>query len=287
MQGRFEQSLIDAEGAVVEVTSGTLEIERPTKFRWTYTDPYEQWLVADGLNIWSYDVDLAQVTVKPQAEALSNTPALLLGGSSEALEQFSFDGSMEEQGTVWVRMRPVDESSGFNRLELGCTDGQLSRMVFFDNLEQTTLVALYDVVVNEPIDAEQFQFVIPDEADLVGAPVVAAASQPAAVAGLFAACREAVPVGELTCAHQIGREVAGIVSNAERVGVGQGIAGNGVAPADLGRRLTDQARRSVHQPLDEEHGLRLPRAAVGRCRHGAGEHRAHVDGGDGDVVDTG
>ena len=173
LQGRFEQSLIDAEGAVAEVTTGTLEIERPSRFRWTYTEPYEQWLVADGLNIWSYDVDLAQVTVKPQAEALSNTPALLLGGGSEALEQFVFDGSLEEKGTTWVRMRPVDDSSGFNRLELGFTDDQLSRMVFFDNLEQTTLVALYDVVVNEPIDVQQFEFVVPDDADLVGEPVVA------------------------------------------------------------------------------------------------------------------
>ncbi len=173
LQGRFEQSLIDAEGAVVEVSSGTLEIERPTKFRWTYSDPYEQWLVADGLNIWSYDVDLAQVTVKPQAKALANTPALLLGGGSEALEQFRFDGSMIENGTTWVRMLPVDDSSGFNRLELGFFDGQLSRMVFFDNLEQTTLVALYDVVVNEPIDALQFRFAVPEDADLVGVPLAA------------------------------------------------------------------------------------------------------------------
>ncbi len=173
LQGRFEQSLIDADGAVVEVSSGRLEIERPTKFRWTYADPYEQWLVADGLNIWSYDVDLAQVTVKPQAEALANTPALLLGGGSEALQQFRFDGSMIENGTTWVRMLPVDDSSGFNRLELGFSDGQLSRMVFFDNLEQTTLVALYDVVVNEPIDALQFEFVVPDDADLVGVPLAA------------------------------------------------------------------------------------------------------------------
>jgi len=178
LQGRFEQSLVDAEGAVVEVSSGTLEIERPTKFRWTYFDPYEQWLVADGLNIWSYDVDLAQVTVKPQAKALSNTPALLLGGGSEALEQFRFDGSMIENGTTWVRMLPVDDSSGFNRLELGFFDGQLSRMVFFDNLEQTTLVALYDVVVNEPIDALQFDFVVPDDADLVGVPLAAGDTVP-------------------------------------------------------------------------------------------------------------
>jgi len=178
MQGRFEQSLIDAEGVVAEVSGGTLEIERPTRFRWVYSEPYEQWLVADGVNIWSYDVDLAQVTVKPQAKALSNTPALLLGGARDALEQFRFEGSMVENATTWVRMVPIDENSGFSRVELGFVDGGLSRMVFYDNLEQTTLVALYDVVVNEPIDADHFEFVVPDDADLVGVPLAADASVP-------------------------------------------------------------------------------------------------------------
>lgn len=178
LQGRFEQSLIDAEGEVVERSSGILEIERPGRFRWAYSEPYEQWIVADGLNIWSYDVDLAQVTVKPQAEALANTPALLLGGSEDALAQFRFDGSTVEQGTTWVRMIPIDTSSGFERMELGFFDGQLTRMVFFDNLDQTTLVALYDVKTNEPIDAEQFSFTVPDDADLVGVPIVAESISP-------------------------------------------------------------------------------------------------------------
>ncbi len=173
LQGRFEQSLIDIDGNIVERSSGMLEIERPGRFRWSYSEPYEQWLVADGLNIWSYDVDLAQVTVKPQADALANTPALLLGGSDDALEQFRFDGSSVEKGTTWVRMIPIDTTSGFERMELGFTGGALTRMVFCDNLEQTTLVALYDVTTNEPIDAERFRFAVPDDADLVGVPVAA------------------------------------------------------------------------------------------------------------------
>ena len=178
LQGRFEQSLVDAAGVVVERSSGTLEIERPGRFHWAYSEPYEQLLVADGLNIWSYDVDLAQVTVKPQAEALANTPALLLGGSGEALSQFRFDGSMVENGTTWVRMIPIDTASGFERMELGFSDGQLSRMVFFDNLDQKTLVALYDVTTNEPIDSERFVFTVPGDADLVGVPVVAEEPSP-------------------------------------------------------------------------------------------------------------
>src|SRR5690606_18435255 len=89
MRGRFEQSLVDASDTVVESSSGTFEIRRPGQLRWSYEQPYEQLLVADGRNVWSYDVDLAQVTVKPQAEVLSSTPALLLGGTRDVLEDFT------------------------------------------------------------------------------------------------------------------------------------------------------------------------------------------------------
>ena len=171
LKGRFEQSLVDADNQVVETSSGTLEIQRPGQFRWSYVEPYEQVLVADGLNVWSYDVDLAQVTVKPQKEVLRNTPALLLSGSEDALDQFEYVGSFSDHGTVWIRLRPKDTDSGFSKVELGFTDGNLTRMMFSDNLEQTTLIALFDVSLNEDIDAERFQFEPPGDVDIVGTPV--------------------------------------------------------------------------------------------------------------------
>ena len=171
LQGRFEQSLIDADQQLVEESSGTLEIQRPGQFRWVYTEPYEQVLVADGSNVWSYDVDLAQVTVKPQAEVLSNTPAALLGGSPDALEQFDYIGSFIDRGTVWVTLRPKDRDNGFAKIELGVKDGKLSRMLFSDNSEQTTLIALFDVSLNLEIDADHFEFNPPDDVDIVGTPL--------------------------------------------------------------------------------------------------------------------
>jgi outer membrane lipoprotein carrier protein len=176
LASRFEQTLVDANGEVLEVSSGTLEIKRPGQFRWAYDRPYEQWLVADGLNIWSYDLDLAQVTVKPQAQALANTPALLLAGSTSAMNEFEYDGSFEDGGLTWVRMRPVNTDSGFRRLELAFSDRILTRMVFFDNLEQTTRVSLSNVVINESIDPAQFRFVAPDGVDIVGTPATPALS---------------------------------------------------------------------------------------------------------------
>jgi chaperone LolA len=176
MSGRFEQSLVEND-EITETSRGTFRIMRPGRFRWSYSEPYEQLLVADGSNVWSYDVDLEQVTVKPQAEALGSTPASLLGGSAEALDSFEVKGSFTDRGTTWVRLQPRAGDSSFETVELGFTDGLLTRMILADDLEQTTLVALFDVEVNEEIDPGQFRFSPPDDVDLVGQPVAPAASE--------------------------------------------------------------------------------------------------------------
>lgn len=178
MSGRFEQRLVNENDEVVESSSGTFRIMRPGQFRWSYTEPYEQLLVADGTNVWSYDVDLEQVTVKPQAEVLGSTPASLLGGSTDVLENFEVIESFTDRGTVWVRLQPKDGDTGFETIELGFTDGVLTRMILSDELEQTTLVALHDVEVNEEIDPAQFEFSPPEGVDLVGQPATPAASTP-------------------------------------------------------------------------------------------------------------
>lgn len=178
ISGRFEQQLIDADDNVVEESAGTLDIRRPGKFRWSYSDPYQQILIADGVNMWSYDVDLEQVTVKPQSRALGSTPAILLGGSSDVLADFDYIGSFVDRGTVWVRLRPKDTGNGFNKVELGFTDGELTRMLFGDNLGQTTLIALFDVKFNEPIDDGVLSFSPPAGADVVGQPVTSTSIEP-------------------------------------------------------------------------------------------------------------
>ncbi|MDX1403822.1 MAG: outer membrane lipoprotein chaperone LolA [Woeseiaceae bacterium] len=171
ISGRFEQQLVDADDIVVDKSSGTIEIQKPGKFRWTYLEPYEQILVADGLNVWSYDVDLEQVTVKAQDDVLASTPALLIGGSQNVLEDFEYIGSFTDRDTVWVRLRPKSTANGFTRMELGFDGSRLSRLIFSDNLGQTTLIALFDLSINEDIDEQRFSFSPPADVDVVGQPV--------------------------------------------------------------------------------------------------------------------
>ena len=94
------------------------------------------------------------------------------------MDEFVYDGSYEDGGLIWVRMHPVDTDSGFSRLELAFSNRTLARMLFFDNLEQTTLVSLTSVVVNEPIDAGSFEFNAPEGVDVVGTPATSDSSEP-------------------------------------------------------------------------------------------------------------
>lgn len=174
MSAEFEQSLVDSSGELLESSTGTLVVRRPGQFRWSYATPYEQELVADGLNIWSYDVDLEQVTVKPQAEMLANTPATLLGGDSDSLSEFEFlDSEVDERGTTWLMLAPRNPDNGFDRVELGFDDAVLRRMVFTDSLGQTTLIALITVTINDPVADDVFDFIVPGGADLIGVPLTA------------------------------------------------------------------------------------------------------------------
>ena len=58
-------------------------------------------------------------------------------------------------------------------VELGFDDGNLRRMIFSDNLQQSTLIALFDLQVNQHIPGDHFQFTPPRDVDLVGVPIVA------------------------------------------------------------------------------------------------------------------
>lgn len=171
LSARFEQSLVDADDRVVEESSGRLEIQRPGRFRWVYELPYEQIMVADGLNVWSYDVDLAQVTVKAQQDVLGGTPALLLGGTDNVLDDFEYIESVVDRGTVWVHLRPRSTENGFTKIELGFSDGDLQRMIFSDKLQQSTLIVLFDVKLNQELPADHFKFTPPADVDLVGVPI--------------------------------------------------------------------------------------------------------------------
>ncbi|MEY4676259.1 MAG: hypothetical protein RLZZ470_766, partial [Pseudomonadota bacterium] len=66
-----------------KTSSGSFAFVRPTVFRFDYTKPYVQNIVADGRQLWLYDADLNQVTVRSQAQALGSSPAGLIASAND------------------------------------------------------------------------------------------------------------------------------------------------------------------------------------------------------------
>lgn len=168
LEASFEQEIYSADQAqLLESSSGTVVIERPDRFRWSYDTP-EQLIVADGQRISFFDIELDQLTISPQQDSLAGSPAALLGGGQAALAAFEVLGQFESADVSWVRLRPLAEDSDFERVSLGfARNGDLSGMELTDALGQTTRVRFANYRVNEPIDETLFTLVVPDYVDVI------------------------------------------------------------------------------------------------------------------------
>jgi len=167
-KAEFEQLVLDSRGEVIETAQGQFILERPGKFRWDYHNPYAQEIVADGTKIWFYDVDLEQVTVKSQQEALTDTPATLLSGEALAEEKYQVMDLTTEDGFAWVELRPKDTESSFQSVRFAFDKESLRQMVMLDSFDQYTRLIFSDVSENMALDEKTFVFVPPEGVDVVG-----------------------------------------------------------------------------------------------------------------------
>ncbi len=180
IRGEFRQVLFDARGRAVERSNGEFAILKPGRFRWHYTEPYEQLIVADGENIWLYDVDFEQVTVREQTDSLSQSPAMLLGGDADALDAFRYLGSYSRGGRDWLRLEPVAPESDFRAVDLSFAGGELELMELTDALGQVTRIEFTELVLNESLEDALFTFTPPPGVDVIGVGESSAAELPAA-----------------------------------------------------------------------------------------------------------
>jgi outer membrane lipoprotein carrier protein len=167
-EGEFEQTVLAQSGRKPQQASGHFAYARPGRFNWEYERPYRQILIGDGVNLWTWDPDLNQVTVRAMGDALGATPAAILFGSGELDEGFVLTEGGKEGELAWVEARPRQADSGFESLRIGLQGGQLRRMEMRDNFGQTTLIRFTRLAPNPQLAADRFRFVPPSGADVIG-----------------------------------------------------------------------------------------------------------------------
>jgi outer membrane lipoprotein carrier protein len=186
----FLQTLADPHGREIDRASGTLIVQRPGKFSWDIRpQPVSggapgasataapargggagQLMVCDGTNLWFYDRDLQQVTVKPVDAALSATPAMLLSGAVDVRNSFKLTPAGEREGLEWVLVEPAGAQADFRSALFGFEHGELRRMILEDKLDQTATIVFQKIERNAPVRPAEVSFTPPAGADVIGTP---------------------------------------------------------------------------------------------------------------------
>jgi outer membrane lipoprotein carrier protein len=190
----FLQTLADPHGREIDRANGTLIVQRPGKFSWDiHPEPVSteagssavsgpgsagssasagagQLMVCDGKNLWFYDRDLKQVTVKPVDAVLSATPAMLLSGAVDVRQNFTISNAGQREGLDWVLVEPNGAEADFRSALFGFEHGNLRRMILEDKLDQTATIMFQKIERNGPVSSGEVSFKPPAGADVIGTP---------------------------------------------------------------------------------------------------------------------
>jgi chaperone LolA len=164
----FTQTIDDGHGKIMRSAAGKLYLQKPGKFRWDYSQPSEQLILADGKRIWFYDKDLAQANVRDMDASLSNTPAVLLSGNSSVSSQFEVTTLPPSDGLEWYQLIPKRADTDFQLVRIGFRKGELASMFLADKLNQITQLTFSNSKRNAKFASDLFSFVPPPGVDVIG-----------------------------------------------------------------------------------------------------------------------
>ncbi|HEY0061347.1 MAG TPA: outer membrane lipoprotein chaperone LolA [Telluria sp.] len=167
-RGEFTQRQVKKTGATKpgDTSSGTFLFARPGKFIWTYTKPYDQLLQADGEQLFIYDKDLNQVTVRKLGDALGSSPAAILFGSNDLEKNFTLAEAGTRDGLEWLNATPKAKDSQFQQISIGLKNGTPAAMELKDSFGQTSQLAFPKFEKNPALGPTQFKFEVPKGADV-------------------------------------------------------------------------------------------------------------------------
>lgn len=162
----FTQTVTSADGARKKTSSGQFEFQRPNRFRFAYTKPFEQTIVADGVKVWIYDADLNQASSRPVAQALGASPAtLLVGGDLD--KDFVLKAEAPRDGLAWALATPKVKDGPFQFLRMGFRGKELAAVEITDSFGQRSLLQFSSYQPNVAMDAARFRFTPPAGADVI------------------------------------------------------------------------------------------------------------------------
>jgi outer membrane lipoprotein carrier protein len=168
-QADFIQIVVNESGSKVQESRGSLKAKRPGLFYWETRAPMSQFVVSNGESVKVYDPDLEQVTVHNLDDRVQTTPALLLSGEVDNLEEtYRVSGRQVSDDTREFTLEPKSEDSLFVSLRLTFFKNELQEMRMQDSLSQLSVLSFDHIRLNETVDNSAFTLEYPEGVDVIG-----------------------------------------------------------------------------------------------------------------------
>lgn len=150
-----------------ETVNGELQVQKPDRFRWTVSTPYQQVIVSDGREVRTHDPDLMQMTIRKLDKTWGQTPALLFGGNATDLAR-QFTVTQTGQGSVTsYQLLPRAKDAMFASLVIGFREDAPESLELRDSLGQKTRIIFSKVRQNVPLAASLFTLQPPAGTDII------------------------------------------------------------------------------------------------------------------------
>ena len=167
MRAQFTQSVSNARGRTLQKSSGRMALQRPGKFYWKTNAPQKQLLVANGVYLWIYNVDLQQATRQRLDLQRLQSAAAVLSGSVVLLQKKFLVKTLHRSPGQWFVLRPRHQSNTFQWMQLQFVKHRLVRMRLKNNLGQIADFRFSNIVYNPRLNSSLFNFHAPRGVDVV------------------------------------------------------------------------------------------------------------------------
>ena len=168
LRAQFRQTLVSAEGELMESGQGEVWMQRPDRFRWQHEGEFPELIVADGQRLWMYDEALEQVTLREQSGQPEDSPLLLLTEPEGIDRQFIVTELGDTGEMLLLELAVRNPQAEFERVLLGFRDGELRMMAMEDAFGMRTEIRFEQVERNPQLDPGLFRFTPPPGVDVLG-----------------------------------------------------------------------------------------------------------------------
>lgn len=163
------QLIVESDGGVLEESLIKMYLMKPDGFYWETLSPFPELIVTNGRLLWNYQPELEQVVIETWDSSRSELAAQLLYGQTDnlAAEYVIENLSLADDEYQEFKLTPIAVDSIYNEISVNFLLSELDTIRLENKNGQRTVWRFENVVRNQPIDDEIFEFQPPDNIEII------------------------------------------------------------------------------------------------------------------------